>query len=350
MSLDNSGSRREASLGFTLIELLVVIGVIALLLALLVPAVMSAREADRRIRCGNNLKQIGLALGSHDAAAGRFPFGVEPAGNLRSGSPYAPNSPFSAHSRLLPYIDQQIIYNSINFPTPRPFSRSQNSGWAFSPANDTARETLLSVFLCPSDSSSPVRPGNNYVGCVGPNPASSEGALPPSGGGIFPGVFATSYSAIVDGASSTIAFSERTRGGGNSRTFQRSRDIWLTGLIHLGQGWTNNEVQEVCALLEATDPPFFDTSNRLWIFGDLGQTLYNHVSPPNWQYPDCDLDAYHYETETLSGGCTTARSGHPSGVNVLYADGSVQFVRASINISVWLALSTRAGGEIAGSQ
>src|ERR1700757_4935439 len=102
--------------GFTLIELLVVIAIIAVLIALLLPAVQAAREAARRAQCVNNLKQLGLSVANYESTNGCFP------GNSYSGLPGAPGVPsnttfpnFSAFVRLMPYLEQSAVYNSVNF-------------------------------------------------------------------------------------------------------------------------------------------------------------------------------------------------------------------------------------------
>src|SRR5437016_5543336 len=96
--------------GFTLIELLVVIAIIAVLIALLLPAVQAAREAARRAQCVNNLKQLGLAAHNYESGTGSYPY---------ADGPWW--TEWSAHSMLLPYVEQQPLYNSINFASTRPF-------------------------------------------------------------------------------------------------------------------------------------------------------------------------------------------------------------------------------------
>ncbi len=135
-------SRRDApSRGFTLIELLVVIAIIGVLIALLLPAVQSAREAARRSQCTNNLKQIGLALHNYENSNGAFP----PAGKSTYYAFSPPNSQFvngvGLLPRLLAFLEQVPTYNAINF------SLDYNH---LSGANFTGYSTVISAFLCPS--------------------------------------------------------------------------------------------------------------------------------------------------------------------------------------------------------
>src|SRR3954449_10732366 len=127
--------------GFTLIELLVVIAIIAILIALLLPAVQAAREAARRIQCTNNLKQVGLALHNYESTNGVFPPG-------RINTYVAGNGHcWGAYSQMLPYVEQQAVFDAMNFGmNPDPDYTSTSAA-----ANRTAAVTTLAMFLCPSD-------------------------------------------------------------------------------------------------------------------------------------------------------------------------------------------------------
>jgi len=124
--------RRDVTRAFTLIELLVVIAIIAVLIALLLPAVQNVREAARRIQCTNNLKQLGLAAHNYHSAFDTFPtatFTNAPTGNT-----------WGQHARLLAYIEQGSLSNSINF-----------SFGIIAPESSTTLQTTIASFLCPSD-------------------------------------------------------------------------------------------------------------------------------------------------------------------------------------------------------
>jgi prepilin-type N-terminal cleavage/methylation domain-containing protein len=161
---------------FTLIELLVVIAIIAILVGLLLPAVQKVREAANRVKCQNNLKQIGLALHNYVDAQGRFPPGK--GHDYMQSVPGCPIYPrWSPHAYLLPYIEQGNLYNSINFTFPPETPGMATPVIDFMPPwenpnreNAIACRTLVPTFLCPSDPA-PLPadwPGqNNYLANMG---------------------------------------------------------------------------------------------------------------------------------------------------------------------------------------
>jgi prepilin-type N-terminal cleavage/methylation domain-containing protein/prepilin-type processing-associated H-X9-DG protein len=340
--------RRRA---FTLIEVLVVIVVIGLLMGLVIPAVQSAREAARRAECWNHLRQIGVALSGHQAALGAYPNGILPNGKSPGGMVFAAVTPLSLHAQLLNYLEQTALFNAINlsgadrWPNPAPV--------VVRSANTTATGTTLDVFLCPSDRRT-LTPGCNYRGCTGPNPYLHEHdvrnpvlKLLDGGGGVFPGVIATSSRDATDGLSQTIAFSERSLGGGNSARFAPRRDLWLSGVSNIYSPKDADEMAAVCRSLKSRPSAFRSSTGDRWILGGLDQTLYNHVSPPNDPAPDCNSGSSDHPDAILTDGSIAARSSHPGGVNVLFLDGSTRFVKQTIDLRTWRALASRAGHDVA---
>src|SRR5947209_1510973 len=132
--------------GFTLIELLVVIAIIAVLIALLLPAVQAAREAARRMQCTNNLKQIGLALHNYHSANGSFPMGCS-SGMYSGIGVYNVKQNLSAHAQMLPFLEQQQIYNALNFS----WGCEDNTAVLCYLINATGTNAQIKAFVCPSD-------------------------------------------------------------------------------------------------------------------------------------------------------------------------------------------------------
>ena len=340
------GRRDRARPGFTLIELIVVVSIIGLLLALLLPAVASAREAARRARCANNLRQIGLALTNYQAINESFPFNWEddsrPDVNHFEpilGRPFViSDRPYSALSRLLPYLEQPGIYAAINYSLQNyPVDDVYGN---FPPANLTARRARVDVFLCPSDDS-PTSPGGSYRGNfgVGPSPAPSTRRYD-SGNGFFTLGRSLGPRSFTDGLSHTAAYSERLRGTGGGTQIDPARDL---GPIDGGDFAADHDADFAldCARLTSSHwAPIYRAGGEDWFFGDFASGAYCHAQEPNGRIPDAITPL------GMSGGIVSARSAHPGGVTSLMADGSVRFVGDSITRAVWRALGTRDGGEL----
>ena len=182
--------------GMTLVELLVVIAIIGILVGLLLPAVQAAREAARRVRCVNNLKQMGLALQNYARVNDCFP----PAWSY--SFPY--NSALSVHSQLLPYLEHEALYNAINslVATRRLYDLDEGR------ENATAARTRVASFLCPSDpySRSWELGPNSYRANMG----QSKGSMPEFDDlGAFSRRGRCRLSGFTDGLSNTIALSEK---------------------------------------------------------------------------------------------------------------------------------------------
>ena len=328
--------------GFTLIELTVVIAVIGLLILLTLNAVQSSREAARRLGCSNHLRQIGLAMQAYLAASGVFPPVNLVTERFSDGTYYSGHS-HSPLARLLPALDQQPLFNSINF------ERIATDGGMLT-ANDTAMTTHILVFLCPSDgAASPadgygrvnyrVNHGSHFLYSPLPNdPATSSGPFAPHRA-IGPADFS-------DGLSQTIGLSERLRGDWSRARFRRAGDY---ALADGSQAWPRDAdgARAYCLGL----PPDIAHESRggeSWLLSGFNFTGYNHVAPPNWSGPDCSLDPWREDlhVRSMHDGVFAASSLHPGGVNACFMDGSVRFVKDSVDIRTWRSLATRGGGEL----
>ncbi len=336
---------------FTLIELLVVIAIIAVLIALLLPAVQAAREAARRISCTSNMKQIGVALHNYVSAVGVFPPGyvsaidktVLDACNQDAENKHGVDlgTGWAWGSMILPYMEQGPLYNSINF----------NLSVAYH-ENDTCSLTSLNVYLCPSDPGpstipvfadppDPAQPGTysassvvdtlsrgNYVGMYGIGEICSQSgardAMNNNGNGplgTHAGMFyrnsRVSFADVTDGTSNTIAVGERSHNLSYVTWTARSIDGWV-GKTSIAEGGTDQ---------------FNPSPEEAWtqILGPVGL----EDGPRTINHPEAHVEDYW--------------SRHPGGANFLFADGSVRFLKNSINPTPWRALATRNMGEVISS-
>ena len=259
--------------GFSLIELLVVIAVIGILIAILLPAVQSVREAARRTSCKNNLRQIGLALHNHHDAHGSFPPG--------RGAPFP--FVFSAHAYLLPYFEQSSVANGIVLSAPPTTFTLSNGRVLDGSPNEASAQSTISLFSCPSDSEGRI-PGSsfgatNYVATSGSG-IRNHGSLRGSDGVFYNGV-RTKFRDITDGLSNTIVFSERTLGpgepaepnGGDTAPF-----IWEMN---------TRAATTLVACESRSNGTWYPVRGEKWIIGNYGNTLYNHFFAPNAATVDC---------------------------------------------------------------
>lgn len=332
-------SNSKPAKGFTLIELLVAISIGSLLMALLLPAVQSARESARRAQCKNNLRQIGLALHNYHSTYGVFPYYARSFdySNYRTdlATMFGTNG-FSAHVRLLPFLEQVALFASINCDFD---GYGQTTPW-----NKTAENSHVSVFLCPSDASAfGSRLGNNYRGNVGIGP--SQGAhieSPDSGGGFYDNsTRAISTTAFHDGLSHTMAYSERLRGSGPGNPGRPHRDFTDIGPYPDAPIRSADYALDWCRVAAREKGMTYLKSGWSWMTERRETTSYTHAQEPNGRIPD-GIDIEY----PFTNGVVTARSDHHGGVNALAADGSVRFVSESIDRNLWRGLATRSGGEL----
>jgi prepilin-type N-terminal cleavage/methylation domain-containing protein/prepilin-type processing-associated H-X9-DG protein len=333
--------RTQRRSGFTLIELLVVIAIIAVLIALLLPAVQAAREAARRSQCVNNLKQMGLALHNYHQSIGSFPLGatLQP---YDIGTGYENWSSWSAHSLMLPYMEQTAVYNAINFN----YGAGRGSGYGYV-CNSTCMTARLSNFMCPSDGNSGVANLNNYFGSMGTSMYSTAAS---DTTGVFGYQQKYTIADVRDGTSNTVAFSEAVVGERTTAILGKGNG---TGSIPNSNGLqtiydvSTKPLTALKADMQQCDTQFLTSRNndrgRWWGLGAMGFTMFNTVVTPNgakWaacRYGCCPQSG-HAEIQV-------ANSYHSGGVNVAMTDGSVRFIKDSVSYPTWWAIGTRANGE-----
>jgi prepilin-type N-terminal cleavage/methylation domain-containing protein/prepilin-type processing-associated H-X9-DG protein len=378
----------RARRGFTLIELLVVVAIIAVLIALLLPAVQSARESARRAQCQNNLKQLGLAMHNYMTQQGTFPPLVQNGSFNVWGNTYGTNGfyfdpwPLDWTASLLGQLDQMPLYNQLNWYVSSGWAGFGSTGW--DPQNTSVLSVQIKSLLCPSEplSQPSIGPGTrkNYVANIG-GPANFyawSGMLVPLKDNPpfdYAGVYWNQNSgttfgaeAVSDGMTNTAMFSETLLGtrpfgpiqlsaaGGRQSTYQ-----WQ--LIGFPNNWDQGPQGGVQALLfyracmalpgtamskNLTATPLAPANGNIWMASNAASCLmwdaYNHFMPPNYQ--SCAASNNFYNTsygefmDALPPSCN-----HPGGINIGFADGSVRWVKSSIQYQVWWALGSRNGNE-----
>jgi prepilin-type N-terminal cleavage/methylation domain-containing protein/prepilin-type processing-associated H-X9-DG protein len=324
----NISVRRRCRCGFTLVELLVVIAIIGILVTLMLPAVQAARNAARRVACANNVRQIGIALHNHLSTKQYFP-----PGNT-TGPGVQAFKGLSSHAHLLPFIEEDIVYSMIN----------RNLAYD-APENAMALNIQVSTYLCPADSGNHMPPdlgGQNSYYCnqgtsIVFNPPSRSANDPnkdmPRPNGVFYLGSRTDTNDIKDGTSKTVAFSEKLLGDGSNGISTAASDTYQPGTYPS----TADEAMADCKAVDITDLTKQSISNvgAPWLWAYHSTTMYWHASTPNTRscmYPPGRI-------------MTTASSAHLGGVNVVMCDGSSRFIADDIDLQIWRALGTRAGGE-----
>ncbi|WP_425617948.1 DUF1559 domain-containing protein [Anatilimnocola sp. NA78] len=313
---------------FTLVELLVVIAIIGVLVALLLPAVQSAREAARRIQCSNHLKQVGLALHNFEST-----FKVLPAGQ------HQPTSAgyLSPHALMANYYEQSGVANRMNLDT-SPFSAQ----------NMDAAATQPKFLICPSD---PFPGRKEYMGWTNYHANAGtwvhlngwDGVFGPSEAAAgYPAIGRLKFGDITDGLSNTCAFSEVVNGAGGLVNPPKSKfDCFEFGAAPAGP-MTAARASFAAQNWETSTIPWTGTwryRGYPWTEGSPWRNWYNHLNPPN-------------KTCWVPGGSdfwkivSPAASMHPAGINTAMSDGSIRFVTDSVDAEVWAAAGSRNGEEV----
>jgi prepilin-type N-terminal cleavage/methylation domain-containing protein/prepilin-type processing-associated H-X9-DG protein len=325
--------------GFTLIELLVVIAIIGVLIALLLPAVQSAREAARRSQCTNNMKQIGLALHNYESANRCLPMGVvtfsalTPAGqcNTTDGNPWKRRD-HTMFALVLPFMEQQPIYNAINFNFA---SNGIHDGVHAGLTNFTAYTSVVATYVCPSDGiATPLAYPNNpysqssYSASVGSTNVINWFSCPSEidATGAFSRNRVNRLGDIRDGTSNTFGVGEFSRFAENHP-------------LEFGNSWTRFATFGWPGLTGVTIPQTIASTTPAPNQSVLVPNASTGSGPEAW-WTDPAI-----EPLARRQGQFGFRSQHPGGLHFLFLDGSVRFIKDSIQIQTYRALGTKLGRE-----
>ena len=334
--------------GFTLVELLVVIAIIGVLIALLLPAVQMAREAARRSQCSNNLKQIILATHNYHDTHNAFPISTTWKDNSLAGEGYL-TSCFSSKFRIMPYLEQNNLYErtNVNGPQGNPFSH----GWG---GNFNLHLSVrLPILNCPSSplvnrsgvgnctyainmgtpwNSHGVQVGNGNIDSSGNRPGLHNGFSSARAQDAWASDPVVTFGTMPDGASNTAAFSEFVPDNAG-RVPKYAMYQWAGGAF-------TAQVRQSCRAQSAVENDRGNLRGSTWSWGSqLCGEFYGHTMMPN------ERSCWSYRGDWEGDSLAAANSGHPAGVNVARADGSVTFVTNTVNNFVWWAFGTRNAGE-----
>jgi len=298
--------KRTRRSGFTLFELLVIIAIFAILLGLLLPAVMKVREAAARMSSMNNMKQIALAVLNYESANATFPPGVD-------------DNHYSASAKLLPFVEQNVLYQMIDFKKP-----------VDDPANDQVRATLIKTFISPRDSE--LAPGGksaptSYLYCAG-----SKYDLKDNNGILYLNS-KVRMADITDGTSNTMVTGETLRGDGIMQATDVRRQY-----VELDKD-ALKELKDESGVLEwAGNKNIAGNRCASWLDGRFLQGTFTGTRVANDDKPDVDCAG--------TGGLSGLRSFPNLPVNIGMGDGSVRSVTTPLGLDVWHNLAARNDGNV----
>jgi prepilin-type N-terminal cleavage/methylation domain-containing protein len=344
--------------GFTLVELLVVIAIIGILVGLLLPAVQAAREAARRMQCGNNVKQLALAVHNYESA-------FKTCGRLatRGATGWGQDSSwngFSPHCGILPYIEQGSLFTQIYFLDTRD---GQYPHYAYQPWQGTKTapgttmntnqvgQTKLSAFLCPSDGAYADtfwKGNNNYGWSSGSCGGWNTGAQNERPNGFFDRFHDTSLGEIKDGLSNTIMIAEFLKGDASGAKFTRAGDFATVNSTASGRFsfWTQAQL-DTYGLATASGAGQNSEAGNLWMAPGHYNSAINTLAPPNWKNNSASWDAGCSGCQGDHDGVFPSRSSHTGGAQHGMGDGSVQFISSSVSLDAYQALGSAKFGDAA---
>jgi prepilin-type N-terminal cleavage/methylation domain-containing protein/prepilin-type processing-associated H-X9-DG protein len=330
----------RARRGFTLIELLVVIAIIAILIGLLLPAVQKVREAAARAKCSNNLKQLAIAMHSYHDANNKFPrnYYQQVGGNVWEAT--------SANVPLLPYIEQAPLFTQFE---------ANKTNWSVT--YNTLMNTRVQTFICPS---APTM--NRTIGWTGPgcNYGWSTGSSVETvwGGTRFNGWIAyqndRKMSDISDGLSNTLMVADMLPGkGDNNSPGKYPYDVFYTnnGLFTsvANKDFPSlTELNNIGTAAKSSPSGVRGNNGGMWAWYAAYHSTLNTAAPPNWQYPSAGGDCCPGGAHDWGYGILPPRSAHTGGVNAALGDGSVRFIRDSVDILTYQRVGNGRDGGVLG--